>query len=380
MSREIRLLSIVTRMNVGGPAMQISTLMRSFAGTRVYQILLTGNVGPDEQDYLDGEGSDLRFVRIKGLQREVRPSKDAQALVRIAHFMRGFKPDIVHTHTAKAGTLGRGAAILTRSSAKRVHTFHGHLLHGYFSEAQTRKVIRVEQALARRSDRLIAVGDQVKNDLLAVGIGREDQYRVVPPGIALKPLPTQPQARFELGLPPDAQIVSFIGRLTPIKRIDRLIEVMQQTAATNPRIHFVIAGEGSEYPELTQAIHEFQLPATALGWRDDVEHILAASDAMVLTSDNEGTPVSLIQAGLAGVPVVATDVGSVKDVVRDGDSGILTDTESSAITAALTTLLSDEQLRASMRRFALHDYQERFGSDILVRNHLSIYDELLGRD
>ena len=324
----MRLLSIVTRMNVGGPAMQISSLMRGFAGTDIYQVLLTGNVLADETDYLDVAGSDLRFRRVPDLQREIRPAQDAKALKDIVRFVNDFDPHIIHTHTTKAGVLGRAAATLTRSPAKRVHTFHGHLLHGYFSPTATREVVRIERAFARRTDRLIAVGDQVRDDLLAAGVGKPEQFRTVPPGVDLGPIPDRDKARKSLGLDPDVPVVCFIGRLTQIKRIDRLTEVIRATSTQLPDVHFVIAGHGSEFALLERTQEEEAFNLHLLGWYHDVARVLAASDVLVLTSDNEGTPVSIIQAMHAGVPAVSTDVGSVHSLVQDGETGILTDLSS----------------------------------------------------
>ena len=373
----MRLLSIVTRMNVGGPAMQISSLMRGFAGTDIYQVLLTGNVLADETDYLDVAGSDLRFRRVPDLQREIRPAQDAKALKDIVRFVNDFDPHIIHTHTTKAGVLGRAAATLTRSPAKRVHTFHGHLLHGYFSPTATREVVRIERALARRTDRLIAVGDQVRDDLLAAGVGKPEQFRTVPPGVDLGPIPDRDKARKSLGLDPDVPVVCFIGRLTQIKRIDRLAEVIRATSTQLPDVRFVIAGHGSEFTLLEKMQEEESLNLHLLGWYQDVAHVLAASDVLVLTSDNEGTPVSIIQGMHAGVPAVSTNVGSVHTLVHNGETGILTDLSSEAITESLVQLLSNRILRDRLAERGKQVAAEEFGARTLVSAHRTIYEELL---
>ena len=363
-------------MNVGGPAVQISTLMRGLLPTHIHQVLVTGQVGEDEEDYLASQGNDLRIIKVPSLGREINTRRDVSALKALASIIQDFEPDIVHTHTAKAGSLGRSAAILTRNRAKRVHTFHGHLLHGYFTPSGTRRVIAVERTLARRTTRLIAVGERVREDLLEVGIGRRGQFSIVPPGLELGPIPAREQARMELGLDPDSSVVCFIGRLTSIKRIDRLIDVARQSQKVIPNVTFLVAGEGTELPLLQQAARD-GVQLKPLGWRSDVERILAASDAMVLTSDNEGTPVSLIQAGLAGVPVVSTDVGSVSDVVHAGKSGLLTRPESGPLAEALCSLLSSPMLREGMGAYAQTHYQQRFGKDALVQAHLAVYSEIL---
>lgn len=376
MTKSIRLLSIVTRMNVGGPAVQISTLMRGLLPTEIDQVLLAGMVDSDEEDFLASQGQDLRFIRVPTMGREVQPAKDAIALGQISKIIRQFNPHIIHTHTAKAGSLGRAAAIATRSGAKRVHTFHGHLLHGYFSPSATQRVIRVERALAKRTTKLIAVGEQVKTDLLYEGIGQPSQYEVIAPGLQLGPIPTREQAREDLGLDLNQPVVCFIGRLTAIKRIDRLIEVVRNTSRDIPNVQFVVAGEGTEL-DLVHKARQGGLPVIALGWRSDVERIMAASDLMVLTSDNEGTPVSLIQAGLAGLPVVSTDVGSVRDVVQDGKSGVLTSKDPMTLSIAVSELLTNPQLRRRYGDFARQDYSERYGSQTLVNSHLHVYRSIL---
>ncbi|MDT7539995.1 MAG: hypothetical protein QOI82_3580, partial [Actinomycetota bacterium] len=177
-SRRVRVLRVIARMNVGGPALQVTALTLELDPARFEHRLLTGSVGPDEADYVELRAPGLPLTRVAGLGRSPRPLDDLRALRALIRHMRDFRPDIVHTHTAKAGVLGRVAARIARVPAT-VHTFHGHLLHGYFSTAVTRLVILTERALARRTDRLVAVGAQVRDELLAAGIGTPAQYAVV---------------------------------------------------------------------------------------------------------------------------------------------------------------------------------------------------------
>src|SRR3954462_13391776 len=177
-------------MNVGGPALQVTGLVESMDASRFEHRLLTGSVGPGEADYISLRAPDLPHTVVHGLGRSPRALADAQALRELVEHIRRFRPHVVHTHTAKAGVLGRVAARACRVPIV-VHTFHGHLLHGYFSPAVTRTVVLTERALAHASTRLVAVGSQVRDDLLAAGIGRPEQYAVVPPGIALPPGPSR---------------------------------------------------------------------------------------------------------------------------------------------------------------------------------------------
>ena len=199
-ARPLRVMRVVARMNVGGPALQSVTLMRELPPDRFEQRLYTGFVEPDEADYVDLRAPGLTVHRVPTLGRRIRPADDMRALATLTAEMRRFRPHIVHTHTFKAGALGRVAAVLAHVPG-RVHTFHGHLLKGYFSSRTVRLIGMTEGVLARHTDHLIAVGDRVRDDLLAAGIGRAAQYTVVPPGTSLKPLPSRQVAREQLDLP-----------------------------------------------------------------------------------------------------------------------------------------------------------------------------------
>ena len=365
---------VIARMNVGGPAVQVSGLMRHLPEDEFDQQLVTGWCADDEADYLHTQAPDIQATRVDGLGRAIRPGDDARALAVLVRRIRAFRPHIVHTHTAKAGILGRAATRLADTGSATVHTFHGHLLHGYFSPAKTRAVIALESALARGTDRLVAVGPQVRDDLLAAGVGQPGQFAVIPPGLELPAALSREQARHEMGIPGDAPVISFIGRLAPIKRPDRFVETVRLIHEARPDVHFLVAGDGSEAAVVQEAA--LKLPITFLGWRDDPQNILAASDALMLTSDNEGTPLSLIQAALMGLPVVATRVGSVPDVVQEGVSGWTTDTAPESLASACLELLSspaEAKLRGSKaQELAL----QRYGVSRLAQDHAQLYRQI----
>ena len=367
----LRVMRVIARMNVGGPAVQVSGLMRHLPEDEFEHRLYTGWCAEDEADYLETQAPDVEAIRIEGLGRAVRPGDDARALRQLVKEMRAFRPHVLHTHTAKAGVLGRVAAKWAGVGSATVHTFHGHLLHGYFSPVKTRAVVQVERALARRTDRLVAVGEQVRDDLLAVGIGRSDQFAVIPPGLELPPARARNAVRAEFGLDPDAPVVAFIGRLTAIKRPDRFIEVVQQIHSERPDVQFLVAGAGDRVEIIREASRT--LPITHLGWRDDVQDVLSASDMVLLTSDNEGTPLSLIQAALSGLPVVATDVGSVHDVVVRGETGILTSPQPSELSAAVLRLVSHSREADRMGLAAAERSRALYGVGRLAADHASLY-------
>lgn len=361
-------------MNIGGPAVQVSALLRGLDPERFDHRLIAGFVAPDEADHLDERAPDLPVQRINGLGRAVRPTDDARCLVELVAAMRRFRPHIVHTHTAKAGALGRTAAVLARVPS-RVHTFHGHLLHGYFSPAKTRVVVGAERGLAALTDRLVAVGGRVRDDLVAAGIGRAGQYTVVPPGTSLAPAPDPAKARSLLGLPQNCPVVAYVGRITGIKRPDRLLAVAREVHRVVPEAHFVVCGAGDLRPD-PEAVAELGDRLHLLGWRADVETVYAAADMVLLTSDNEGMPVSLIEAGLAGLPAVATDVGSVAEVVQDGTTGFLAPPRTAEIAGHTVTLLRDAKLRQEMGARAREFTGRRFGEERLVADTQALYTSI----
>lgn len=371
----IRVMRVITRMNVGGPALQVSVLMRGLDPERFDQRLYTGLVGPGEADHLSLRDPDVRACRVATLGRSVRPADDARAVAALVAEMRRFRPHIVHTHLAKAGLVGRTAASLTRVPA-RVHTYHGHLLYGYFSPARTRLVVATERMAARRCDRLVAVGARVRDELLAAGVGRDGQYAVVPPGTVLGPLPDRAEARRTLGVPGDGPVVAFVGRLTGVKRPDRFVSVAREVRRIVPAVRFVVCGGGDAAGEVSAAAGEFGAAMRMVGWRSDVETVYAAADLVLLTSDNEGMPVSLIEAGLAGVPVVATRVGSVAEVVEDGVTGLLGPCDAGELAGRAARLLIDEPLRREMGVRARTRTAQRFGPGRLVSDIDAIYTSI----
>ena len=378
-AQKIRVMRIIARMNVGGPAVQVSGLMRGFDAQVFEQELVTGYCADDEADYLEKVATDVQAVRIDGLGRSVKPRADLTALFAIVKEIRRFKPAVIHTHTAKAGVVGRIASILSGHKSVRVHTFHGHLLNGYFGAGKTRLVILVEKFLALFTDQLLAVGTKVKDDLLAVGIGNQNKFGVMPPGLQLAEVPSRSFARKELSLNDDAIYCAFIGRITQIKRPDRFLDVVSEIKARGVDLHFIVAGAGELLQYCQGRAKAENLPVTFLGWREDIEVVLAAADFVLLTSDNEGTPLSLIQAGMVGIPVVATNVGSTNEIVVNGETGFLTDLSVVQIADAVVKVSTDSALRAKMGAAGKEYTIARYGVNRLVKDHQDLYLRLLNR-
>ncbi|WP_433361668.1 glycosyltransferase [Streptosporangium sp. CA-115845] len=375
----IRVMEIIARMNVGGPATQVSGLSQGLDTGEFDHRLYTGHVNEHEGDHLRLHDADTRVHRVPYLGRSVRPGDDCRALFSLIRAIRTFRPHVVHTRTAKAGALGRTASRLSGVGSARAHVFHGHLLHGYFSPVKRGLYVRSERILASMSDRLVTVGAQVRDDLLRAGIGRPAQYVVIPPGVRLGPVPDRGTARAALGLPPDAPVVAYVGRLTQVKRPDRFLAVADIVSRQIPGCRFVMCGGGDLERRVARDVEPVRDSFHLLGWRKDVEAVYAAADVVVLTSDNEGTPLSLIEAGMAGTPVVSTRVGSVAEIVRDGHTGLLSSTDPGELATHAVRLLRDPGLARRMGE-AAHDWtRSAFSVERLVSDTEHLYRSLCGK-
>jgi len=373
----IRILRVIARMNIGGPALQIFGLSSHLDNQKFEQLLLAGFCDDNEVDFLSTREIQVPLVKIPGLGRKLGMLSDLRAFFQIWRVMRQFRPHVVHTHTAKAGVLGRIASILSFQKHKRVHTFHGHLLLGYFSRFGTQIVILIEKLLATQTQILISVGSQVKRDLLNAKIGNADKFRVVPPGLELILTKSKIQARKELGLNQDAVYFSWIGRVVSIKNPFRLVKIAEITKKSSLPIRFCVAGDGPLLLEISQLATELQLPIDFLGWQPEIERVLSASDAVILTSINEGTPLSLIQAQMAGKPVISTAVGSVPEIVENNKTGFVGDFSDEEFASYVLKLGMEPELRASMGSFGREFALKRFSVERLVKDHEDIYTKLI---
>jgi len=374
----IRILRIIARMNVGGPAWQVSVLMSGLNPDRFDSRLVTGEVEEGEADFLELRDPGLEVVHIPALGRSVRFGDDLRAFIAIRRTIRQFRPDVVHTHTAKAGLLGRLAAA-SCGVPLRVHTFHGHLLHGYFGRVASWLMVQVERILARGTTALVAVGSRVRDDLLEVGIGKAEQYAVIPPGVEPGRVGDRDSSRARLGLPAECPVVLFVGRLTAIKRPDRLIEAFAIVLDHRPDVVLAVAGEGECLQETKRLAQPLGDSVRFLGWQQDISILYAAADCVVITSDSEGMPVTLIEAAMAGVPGVTTDVGSASEVILDGVTGLVVAPAPAPVAEALLHLL-ENGIGSRMGMAARRRAELEFGIDRLVADHQALYDRLLSGD
>jgi glycosyltransferase involved in cell wall biosynthesis len=303
---------------------------------------------------------------------------DLASFIKIARIIQRVKPDIVHTHTSKAGLLGRLASKVFSPHSKLVHTYHGHLLQGYFSSLATAALIFTEKSLAKISDKLITMGNEVKVDLLQAGIGKPNQFMVAFPGVKVKePTLTNLEVLNFKSKNVDKIIFTFVGRLSPIKRCDRIIQLAKTIEIQSSQVHFLIIGDG----ELRKSLEEesIGLPITFVGWQSNTEDWLAVADAAILLSDNEAVPLAMIEAGLAGLPVIATNVGSMSDVVIDNVNGYLVETSMDKIIEKVLLISEDASLREQMGAKGRELAIENYSVSAMISKHEQIYSQLISR-
>ena len=373
----IRVVHVIARLNIGGPARILDELATHIDPADVETVVVAGSSPPDEAEF-PGFGANLEVVRIRALGPNPRPGADVAALAELVRTLRRLQPDVVHTHTAKAGVLGRIAAAAARVP-RRVHTFHGHLLAGYFRPTVVAAIVQAEKLLAWRTDRLVAVGTKVRDDLLAAGIGRQDQWVVHRPGLSAPPAGSRAEARRLLGVPDDAEVVVYVGRLARVKRADRLAAAFEKLAAAQPSAVLIVVGDGADGAELRRRLESLGARVRHLGWRDDPGAVYIAADVVVLTSDNEGMPLSLIEAAWASRPVVATGVGGVPEVVEHDKTGVIVDPDPAAIADALARLLAEPETCARMGAAARRVAEARFSAAGMARETTDLYSELMAQ-
>jgi glycosyltransferase involved in cell wall biosynthesis len=385
----VRVLRMISRLNVGGPAIQVLTLTALLEKLGYRTTLVHGLEGRSEgnMNHLAGELG-VRPSVIPWIRRELG-LHDLRALGTVWRTFRRIRPTIVHTHAAKAGSLGRIAALLSRPRPPvLVHTFHGHVFEGVFTSKWAPRVfVPIERLLARLTTRIVAVSDEVRDDLVRYRIAPADKIEVVRLGFDLSRFKLgapekealRASTREELGIAFDARVVTIVARVVQMKRVDRFISVASRLKDLEG-VRFLVVGDGEQRERL-----EASAPARELGdrlvWaglRHDIPAVCAATDVMVLTSDNEGTPVAFIEAQAAGLPVVGTDVGGVATVVDDRQTGRLLDRDDEAgIAQAIRDLLADPDEARRLGEAAQRHALDHFSIDRLVADIDALYRRLL---
>lgn len=379
-----RVLRIFSRLNIGGPSLHVIHLSAGLVDFGFDTRLVIGQTDPREGDFLDlAEARGVHLAVIPELGRAIRPGNDLKALAKIYRLIRLEKPSIVHTHTAKAGALGRLAALMARVPVV-VHTYHGHVLSGYFNPAVSLLFRGIEKLLARSTDVLLTVSGSVKDDLVRLGVAPASRVRVLPLGLNLEPLVgvlPRGSLRREAGWADEARVVGIVGRLVPIKDLDTFINAAALVVKAAPDVRFAVVGDGEERSRLeAQARSVLGDRVHFFGWRKDTENVFGDLDLVVNTSLNEGTPVALIEALAAGRPVVATAVGGTSDLLEGGRFGVLVPPRlaeelAEAIRVVLDSVETSHRMAAAGQAAVLG----RYSVARLLKDMSALYSELLVR-
>ncbi|MGH9384932.1 MAG: glycosyltransferase [Vicinamibacterales bacterium] len=386
----VAVVRLITRLNIGGPSIQAIHLTTALEPYGFRTRLVHGRLGEGEGDmrYLLQPGADVVFVPT--LCRPLSPIDDLRSFVRVYRELKRLRPLVVHTHMAKAGLIGRLAAAAynaTRGSARRariVHTYHGHVLEGYFGFATTSVFMALERGLARLSDAIVAISPAIRRELLdRYGIGRLEQYRVIRLGFDLAPFgaiddAARADARRRLDLPDGVPVIVTVGRLTAIKQHALFLDVFKRVVDRHPHAVALIAGDGKLRAQLEAQATSLGLTRSVrfLGWRRDLTTIYGASDVFLLTSRNEGTPVALIEAMASAVPGVSTNVGGVGDVIGGSDAGATAD-DAEGLANGVLQFLADSDRRRRAGQLARARVLQQFGLDCLVTEVADLYRDLL---
>jgi glycosyltransferase involved in cell wall biosynthesis len=369
-------------MNIGGPARHVS-ILTTRAGPEFDGMLLTGEPEAREGSLEDeAVAAGAQIVHVPHLRRPLNPLGDLLALIWLFRYFRREKPAIVATHLAKAGTVGRLAAAMAGVPV-RVHTFHGHVLDGYFGRASTAVFTAVERLLGRLTTQFVAISPEIASDLDRLNIGR-GKTAIVRLGLDLDHLAGHPRGalRKELGIGPDAPLVGIVGRLVPIKAHDLFLEAAAKVAGDRPDARFVIIGDGELWDELHREVERRGMSETTrfTGWRADLPAVYGDLDIVVCCSRNEGTPVSLIEACAAGRAVIGTRVGGMPDIITPGVNGLLVPSgDAGALAAAISDLIVDPPRRAAMGDAGRRMVLERHGADRMVTELKELYRNLLAQ-
>ncbi len=371
----LNVVHVIARMNVGGPAFELQALQGEFPLVQVNSQIITGRCGPDEQDFLVNHSIDGQIWRIDELQRNLNVIRDLLAFLRIRRLIIDLNPDVLHTHTSKAGFLGRLAALTLRKRPKLIHTFHGHIFDGYFGSVGKFIFLNIERYLGHFTDLFLCIGSKTRDDIVQLGIASIENTRLVPTSIYYVEGSNRPTARKRLGISNDSNVIIYFGRLASVKRIDRLVEVIS-LVKKNLDVVWLIVGDGSEKGILEDFQRSTDRDVRLLGWRDDVQQILPACDLSILVSDNEGTPLSIVEAGYFGVPTICTDVGSVKDLITDQENGFIVEKDAWVISSSISAILKNKHDLLRISRNAKDHFRGNFSPYKSALIHADLYKEI----
>jgi glycosyltransferase involved in cell wall biosynthesis len=381
---------VIARLNMGGPTLHVTYLSAGLRDRGYETTLVAGNVGPGEESmaYV-AEEHGVAVTLLPHLHRDISPVRDVLATFRLARIIREQRPHILHTHTAKAGGIGRLAAVLAGRARPPivVHTFHGHVLRGYFGRSGTAIFRSLERLLARMTDTLVAVGPEVRDDLVELKVAPASKFTVIRLGIELdarvaSSAATRADTRRLMGIADDRFVVGWIGRMTGVKRAGDVLRAFRILRDNGIDAVLCMVGDGPDRDSVEHLASELGIVRHCLfpGYQEEIGPFFAAFDAFVLASGNEGTPVTAIESLASGCPVVATRVGGVPDVVQDGVDGFLVEpADLEALADRLARLAGDLELRAQMGAAGRERVLPRYSVERLIDDVDDLYRRLLER-
>jgi len=377
-SKPIKVVSIITRMNTGGAARLIDSLSQGFHESKVIDhVLVVGSIASSEQDFLENKNPIYRLIEVPSLGKSISLFSDIKAFWKLVQIIKTESPQIVHTHLAKAGLIGRIATRLVNRKIIIIHTVHGHLYKGYFNKFFTALLVFIEKLLTSITNQLIFTGPGVKAAVNEMGIGRNTPTTIIEPGIEKQEFNSRSVARAELNLSDSVFVIGFAGRLTKIKRLDRLFDAIEVVQTKLPSIEVLVAGGGELSNWCVNEVKGRNLPIRLLGWQKDTADVISASDLWVLTSDNEATPLSILEAAFGAVPSVACNVGDVSHAIVDGRTGLVVEPNPEALAGAILRLGTNPDLLNQMGTEAKLRANSLFTAQIMIDRHLALYQKLV---
>lgn len=381
--RPIRIMNLIARLNVGGPAVAVTQLTEKLGAPDYESQLVCGTIEPGEGDmtyYAVERG--IHPIVIPELGRSLNPIRDIRTLWKVYRLIKTMQPDVVHTHAAKAGFVGRVAA-WAAGVPVIVHTFHGHVFRGYFSPRKTQFFIFLERLTARMSDTIITLSDGLRRELAEeYRITRKGRITVLPLGLDLTPFTRMPRKngafRQAHHISPDAPLIGIVGRITPIKNHPLFLQAAVEVRRKLPAAHFVIVGDGETRAEIEALVDQLSLrdAVTFTGWQKDVAQVYSDLEILAISSVNEGTPVTVIEALAACCPVVATAVGGVPDLLDHGKLGkLVTEQTPAALAAAMLECIANPPDGHEAQGLMV----DRYGIDRLAKDLDGLYRGILAK-
>jgi glycosyltransferase involved in cell wall biosynthesis len=391
-----KVLRIINRFNLGGPTYNVAYLSKYMSDE--FETLLVGGAKDitEESSSFIVENLGLKPIIVEEMLREIDIKNDFTAYRKLKKIIREFKPDIVHTHASKAGTLGRLAAA-SCGVPIIVHTFHGHVFHSYFGKLKTTFYKNIERYLAKKSTAIIAISEIQKKELVEIHkICTAEKVKVIPLGFDLSKFHENMEVKREsfrtkYNLAEDEIAISIIGRLVPVKNHALFLEALKIVSSkTSKKIRAFIVGDGEDRRTIEVKATELNIKfidgtqtnekalLTFTSWIKEIDVVLAGSDIIALTSHNEGTPVSLIEAQAANKPIVSTNVGGIENVVIENQTALLCENNQLIqFSEALFRLIEDKNLRNSMSEKGWNHVKDKFHYTRLVKDMENLYKELL---